>query len=206
MTAKAIEDALLAMNRRQCAPPLPKGEVRSIARSIARYAPAANGVARVEAIGEKPQWTDANPWPVLGEAAMHGLAGEIVRLIEPHSEADPAALLVHVLVTFGAMVGPEPHFEVESTPQPARLFALIVGETSNARKGTARNRIEHVFRIADEETLEAIRTSGLASGEGLIEHLCDKQSESGEQVVTEKRALVQDLGVCPDSCGFRARR
>jgi hypothetical protein len=127
----------------------------------------------------------------LDHAALHGLAGEIVRLIGPHSEADRAALLAHVLVTFGAFVGPGPHFEVEATPQPPRLFALIVGDTANARKGTARNRIEHVFRVADEETLDAIRTSGLASGEGLIEHLCDKQRESGEDP-TQKRALVQD--------------
>lgn len=132
------------------------------------------------------------PWPVLDNAALYGLPGEIVRTIERHSEADRAALLAHVLVTFGAFVGPGPYFEVEATPQPTRLFALIVGDTANARKGTARNRIEHVFRIADEKILEAIRTSGLAGGEGLIEHLSDKQNESGEHVPTEKRRLVQD--------------
>jgi hypothetical protein len=89
-------------------------------------------------------------------------------------------------------VGPAPYFEVEATRQPARLFALIIGATANARKGTARNRIEQLFRIADEGTLDGIRTSGLASGEGLIEHLADKQSESGKHVPTEKRALVED--------------
>jgi hypothetical protein len=141
---------------------------------------------------DEVEWGDSNPWPVLDDVALHGLAGEIVRLIEPHSEADRAALLAHVLVGFGAFVGPEPHFEVEATPQPARLFALIVGDTANGRKGTARNRAQHVLRIADEETLDAIRASGLASGEGLIEHLCDKQSESGEQIPTEKRVLLHD--------------
>jgi hypothetical protein len=144
------------------------------------------------ASGGELEWGDAHPWPILDDAALYGIAGEIVRLITPHSEADRAALLAHVLVTFGAFVGPEPHFEVEATPQPARLFVLIVGNTANARKGTARNRIEHVYRIADEETLDAIRTSGLSSGEGLIEHFCDKQSDGGEHVATEKRALVQD--------------
>ena len=33
-------------------------------------------------------------WPKLDHAALHGLAGEVVRLIEPHTEADPVALLV----------------------------------------------------------------------------------------------------------------
>jgi len=30
-------------------------------------------------------------WPVMHEAAYCGLAGEVVRSIEPHSEADPVA-------------------------------------------------------------------------------------------------------------------
>jgi hypothetical protein len=33
-------------------------------------------------------------FPVLAEAAFHGLAGAIVRTIEPHSEGDPVALLL----------------------------------------------------------------------------------------------------------------
>jgi hypothetical protein len=33
----------------------------------------------------------APSWPVLAEEAYHGLPGDIVRSIEPHSEADPVA-------------------------------------------------------------------------------------------------------------------
>ncbi|HEX3456963.1 MAG TPA: bifunctional DNA primase/polymerase [Candidatus Baltobacteraceae bacterium] len=53
MTAQAIEDALLAMNARQCVPPLPKDEVGAIARSIARYPPEKNGAGG--AIGKMEQ-------------------------------------------------------------------------------------------------------------------------------------------------------
>jgi hypothetical protein len=46
------------------------------------------------------------PWPApLTDDAFHGVAGEIVRAIEPHSEADPAALLIQFLVAFGNLVG-----------------------------------------------------------------------------------------------------
>jgi hypothetical protein len=170
-----------------------KGELLALADAAPRVKSAPIVASTNEPkLESEPEWGDTYPWPILDDAGLYGLAGEIVRLIEPHSEADPAALLAHILVSFGAFVGSGPHFEVEATPQPARLFALVVGDTANARKGTARNRIEHAFRIADEETLDAIRASGLSSGEGLIEHLCDKQSESGEHVATEKRALVQD--------------
>jgi hypothetical protein len=66
---------------------------------------------------------------------MSGLAGKIVTTIEPYTEADPVALLVHLLVGFGNMVGPGPHFRVEYTKHPARLNAVLVGESSKARKG-----------------------------------------------------------------------
>ena len=37
--------------------------------------------------------------------AFYGLAGEVVRTIEPHSEADPFGLLLSFLTLFGAAVG-----------------------------------------------------------------------------------------------------
>jgi hypothetical protein len=47
-------------------------------------------------------------------AAFYGLTGQIVRLIEPHSEADPMALLIQFLVAFGNCVGRSAHFKVEA--------------------------------------------------------------------------------------------
>jgi hypothetical protein len=40
-------------------------------------------------------------WPVLDEAAYHGIAGDIVRTILPHTEADPVALLLQTLAMAG---------------------------------------------------------------------------------------------------------
>ncbi len=37
--------------------------------------------------------------------AYYGIAGEIVKTIEPHTEADPAALLIQIIVAFGVLVG-----------------------------------------------------------------------------------------------------
>ena len=42
---------------------------------------------------------DTYPQP-LGSAALHGIAGDIVQLIEPHTEADPVAVLLQFLVAF----------------------------------------------------------------------------------------------------------
>ena len=49
-------------------------------------------------------------------AAYHGLAGEIVQAIAPHTEADPVAVLVQLLVACGALIGRGAWFEVEADP------------------------------------------------------------------------------------------
>jgi hypothetical protein len=109
------------------------------------------------------------PWPdPPGEEAFHGLPGRIVRTIEPASEADPAALLVQVLVAFGNTIGRGAHFTVESDRHHANEFAVLVGRSSKARKGTSWGRINGLFRAAEEQwAAERIQT-GLSSGEGLI--------------------------------------
>ena len=76
-------------------------------------------------------------WPSLPAAALYGLPGDIVKAIEPYSEADSAAHLVHVLGFTGCAMGSSAYVRVGSTRHWARLFALIVGKTSRARKGTA---------------------------------------------------------------------
>lgn len=68
-------------------------------------------------------------WPELAEEALSGLAGEIVRTIDPYTEADRVSVLVQLLAAFGNLLGPCPHFKVEFTQHPPRLFAVLVGET-----------------------------------------------------------------------------
>ena len=58
---------------------------------------------------EGPEW----PKPLAVEA-FHGLAGDVVRTIEPHSEADVAALLIQFLAAFGVAAGRFAYFAVEA--------------------------------------------------------------------------------------------
>lgn len=109
------------------------------------------------------------PWPnPAGEAAFHGLAGDIVRAIEPHSEADPMALLLQVLVAFGSAAGRAAYYRVEGTDHYGNLFAVLVGATSKALKGTAWAHIRRLLQSADESWARERVASGLSSGEGLI--------------------------------------
>ena len=103
--------------------------------------------------------------PALGDAALHGLAGDYVRVVEPYSEADRAALLLHLLVGAGVMLGPRTYALAGDACHPPRLFGVVVGETSKGRKGSAQRPAERLLHLAgyDKPTEE-----GLTSGEGLI--------------------------------------
>ena len=69
-------------------------------------------------------------WPELANAAYYGLAGDVVRIIEPHSEADPVALLLQFLTAAG-------NLKVESDRHCPNIFSVMVGDSSKARKGTS---------------------------------------------------------------------
>jgi hypothetical protein len=124
---------------------------------------------------ETPTWDDASAWPILHEDALHGLAGDFVRRVSPHSEADVSALLAQFLCLFGAAAGPSPHMVVEATTHRARLFVLLAGATATGRKGTSLDQNRRIFRIADAEWLEGAEVGGLASGEALIERLKERE-------------------------------
>jgi hypothetical protein len=109
------------------------------------------------------------PWPdPPGEEAFHGLAGRIVGAIGPASEADPAALLIQTLVMFGNTIGRSAHFIVEGDRHHANEYAVMVGRTSKARKGTSWGRTIRLYREAEEQWATERVQSGLSSGEGLI--------------------------------------
>lgn len=98
-----------------------------------------------------------------------GRAGKIVRGLLPWTEADPAALLLDLVVSFGSAVGPGPHKYAGDVQHPLRLFSVTVGETSAGRKGTARAAIRGLFELAEPEWAQECVGGGLSSGEGLIE-------------------------------------
>src|SRR5262249_30620411 len=87
----------------------------------------------------------------LEEAAYHGLAGDIVRATEPQTEADPVAILVQVRLAFGNAVNHGPYFTVEASRHYGNEFAVLVGETAKARKGTSLDHVRAVFDRVDEE-------------------------------------------------------
>lgn len=122
-----------------------------------------------ESVVEELPFVVELPWPdSMAPEAFHGLAGDIVRALEPTSEADPAALLVQTLIGFGNIVGRTAHFSVEADRHFANEFIVLIGQTSKARKGTSWGQINRLLCAAEEQWAKERCQTGLSSGEGLI--------------------------------------
>jgi hypothetical protein len=110
-----------------------------------------------------PSWPDPPD-----REAFHGLAGEFVAALEPHSEADPVALLAQTLVVLGNVVGRRPHFVAEADQHRTNLFAVMVGATSKGRKGSSLSQVMRAFTGVDPDWVNGNVQTGLSSGEGLV--------------------------------------
>jgi hypothetical protein len=108
-------------------------------------------------------------WPEpLAEEAFYGPAGELVRLVEPHTEADPAALLTQFLAGFGSLVGRHAYFKTDGARQYANLYVVIVGRTAKSRRGTSWNQTLRILGQVDADWVRERVMSGTSTGEGII--------------------------------------
>jgi hypothetical protein len=129
--------------------------------------------------------------PILSPLALHGVVGQIVRKIEPHSETHPASLLVQIIVGFGNMIGRAPYFVTERDKQHTNLFAVIVGDSSRARKGTSWGHAKHILAQVDAPWSGQRIMSGVASGEGVIGELRDEENEEAKYRRDKRMMLVE---------------
>ena len=131
--------------------------------------PRRGGLAGVGAEVTDSPIHDVHRWPdPLTDEAYHGLAGDWVRTVEPHTEADPVALLIQLLVAFGNLIGRKPYYTAEADRHYTNLFAVIVGQTAKGRKGTSLGQVLRAFNGIDEDWCKRRTMGGLSSGEGLI--------------------------------------
>ncbi len=139
---------------------------------------------------EPQSLTPTKTWPVLDSDAMIGPAAELVRAIEPHSEADPVAILFQTLVGFGNIIGRSAFYPHEADRHYGNEFLVLVGETADGRKGTSWGHARRALEIADSEWAAERIARGLSSGEGLIHEVRDSLKD--DPGVGDKRLLVME--------------
>jgi 5S rRNA maturation endonuclease (ribonuclease M5) len=153
----------------------------------------------VAVVGDEDEFTDEpEPAPKMGEAAFRGVLGEIVAKADPETEADPAAVLMHLLVMVGNMMDGV-HFDAGATKNHTNLFGLVIGDTAEGRKGMSLDSawkalgysgagdvpVDGTYSIADN------KVSGLGSAEGMIDQLADmvKTRDKDGEMVTNSRTI-----------------
>ena len=132
------------------------------------------------------------------EEAYYGVAGDIVRIIDPHTEADPVAILIQLLTSFGNVIGNKPHFKAEGDKHALKIFPVLVGRTSKGRKGTSWGNVRRIFESVDSDWVKQKIVSGLASGEGLINAVSDENNPSNDKrlliVESEFSSILKVMG------------
>jgi hypothetical protein len=150
--------------------------------------------------------TETDKFPELDEAAYYGLTGEIVKAIEPETEAHPIGLLISFFVVVGVAIGNQFHWKIGGTQHPLRFFGVLMGLTSKGRKGTSYGAIYPILKAGLGETFVKLNvTTGLSSGEGLINAVRDEvtilepnkktkevEKRTVDGGIVDKRLVVQE--------------
>ena len=132
------------------------------------------------------------PSSILDTPACHGLVGEFVRAVDPHTEADPVAILTQFIVAFGNVIGRQAHFPVEADKHHLNLFMALVGQSAKGRKGTSWGYVRNRFSIVESNWDENQIRNGLSSGEGLIKAISPHKSGEQSDEKVDKRLLVYE--------------
>ena len=142
--------------------------------------------------------------PAIDPKAFYGLAGEIALKVGEKTEADPRGVLVSLLIGFGNLIGRTAHFGVGTDAHYSTEFAVLVGATAVARKGTALSTTEGILRLVDQDWAFNRIARSFSSGEGLVHYVRDarvgmaKIKEKGKPDRFEPQ--VTDPGVADKRC------
>jgi hypothetical protein len=112
-----------------------------------------------------PDASDRWPSPMASDA-FSGLAGEIISMMAPQTEADPNVLLVQFLTRFSVAIGRSAHFKVGPTPNYLNLYAAVVGATG-VGKGQGEDFISALFDRCAKDW-KPPQCTDAASGEFLV--------------------------------------
>lgn len=147
--------------------------------------------ATVETLQEPEPASDEANWPVLPDVALYGLAGDYVRLVEPHTEADAAAVLGHFLIGAGNLFGRNAYALADGAKHYLNLYGAVVGKTSSGGKGSSWAHVRNFFKLLEPKWAKAnVKNGGLTSGQGLLFHVRDDltewDSEKQDFIITKK--------------------
>jgi len=126
------------------------------------------------------------------EEVISGLARDFVRLYAEHTEVPPSFLFITFLTYLGHMLAYQ--VRIRSTLEvPPRVYAVLIGPSSDGRKSTALNLVDRFYR---ETFCDGLKIHyGLGSAEGLAQEL---EGENDEPVALLLH--LDELKLLVDKC------
>ncbi|MFD0492343.1 hypothetical protein ACFQ0O_40745 [Saccharopolyspora spinosporotrichia] len=105
--------------------------------------------------------------------------GDLVRQVQPTSEADPTNILASLLAGTGVHLGGRPHIRVGDDRHPLLVWPMVIGRTGIGRKGAGWSAAKRLLTAADSGFVASNIHSGLTSGEGLTQAFADEDEGTG---------------------------
>lgn len=117
----------------------------------------------------------AFPSPPAAEA-YGGLLGEVVAFLAKDTDASEVGILASLLAFCGALMPARGYLHAY---HPSAPFFALVGKTGIGRKGTAMYKARDALaNVLGMDAVNRARLNGIASGEGLVKALLDRERDS----------------------------
>ena len=136
-------------------------------------------------------------WPQpITEDGMYGIAGEYVRLVEPHTEGDRNIILLSFLCYAGNLLGRNVYVRTGADRHYPNLYLCPVGTTGTGRKGSGVAAAKAFFSEGNLAPGLPHLLNGISSGEGVMVQVRDPQMRRELNRKTGKiEEFIADPGV-----------
>ena len=175
---EGFEAMIQVENKRLCDPPLESTEVSQIAKSaFYRYSK--------ETLNE----------PIFDDSNYYGIIGDLVNLIKNETEASSEAIYAQCLIFLGNLCDRKFYFQINGSSIYTNEYALVIGKTSKARKGTSLRACSYFFKKSWGDKFNSRIIRGISTGEGIVWALRDPVTIQQQDKQGKLKLKVIDPGV-----------
>ena len=134
-------------------------------------------------------------WPQrITEDGMYGIAGEYVRLVEPHTEGDRNIILLSFLTYAGCLLGRNFYVRTGADRHYANLYLCPVGTTGTGRKGSGVAAAKAFFSEGNLAPSIPHLLNGISSGEGVM---CQVRDPQMKRELNRKTGKIEEFIIDP---------
>jgi hypothetical protein len=165
--------------------------LRTVTRATRDRGEPEQHMARISELSQAPEPPKPEPTPPdLNAPAFYGKLGEMIRTIDPLTEADPYGILAATLVMLGNWIGRRYYLRIGADRHYAAQQLIITGQSALSRKGTACNLAKAAMQVFDSDWHRDNIFYSLNSGQGIAQTVAQRNADASQTNANgDKRAL-----------------